>query len=63
MGWWYLICLIIGVVLYVKYTFFNKEYDWKRAVELQLPIIGLLLIAFALFMFSPVSTRLIDLLL
>ncbi|WRS27079.1 hypothetical protein U6B65_12190 [Oscillospiraceae bacterium MB08-C2-2] len=62
MGVWYLLALFTGVVLYIKFTFFSKRLDWKTMLSIQLPLIGLALVAFALFMFSPASIRLIDIL-
>ena len=62
MGFWYILCLIAGVALYVKFTFFSNKYDWKYAISFQLQIIGILLFVFALFMLSPVSNRIIDIL-
>jgi hypothetical protein len=62
MGFWYLLSILVGVILYVKFTFFNKEIHWKTALSAQLPIVALLLIFFGIFMLLPMSTRLIDLL-
>lgn len=57
-----MLSIVAGIILYVKFTFFNKEINWKTALSIQLTIIGLLLIVFGIFMLLPVSTRLIDLL-
>ena len=62
MGFWYILSLVAGAILYVKFTFFSKKYDWKFAISIQLPIIGIALIGFAVFMLSPISNRLIDML-
>ncbi len=62
MGVWYILAFIIGIALYVKFTFYNKKYDWKFAISIQLPIIGIALICFAIFMLSPISNKLIDML-
>ena len=62
MGFWYLIAFIVGAVLYIKFTFFNKQMRWKAILSIQLSILGIVLIAFAIFMFTPVSKRLIDIL-
>jgi len=61
MGFWYILLLVIGVVLYVKFIFFSKEYKWRFALSIQLTIIGLIFIMFAIFMFTPISSKLIDL--
>ena len=60
MGIWYLILLIIGVILYIKFTFFCKQYNWRFALSIQLAIIGILIIVFAIFMFLPISNKLVD---
>lgn len=57
MGFWYLLVLIIGIFLFVKFTFFNKGINNKI-----LSISGVVLVLFATFMFSPFSIKLIDLL-
>ena len=62
MGLWYLLAFVIGVFLYVKFTFFNKQLSWKSVLSIQLSVIGVGLVIFAVFMLLPVSTRLIDLL-
>jgi len=62
MGFWYILALIAGVTLYIKFTFFSKQYNWHLAISIQLSIIGIILIGFAIFMLSPVSNRLIDIL-
>lgn len=62
MGFWYILAFIVGSILYIKFTFFNKQMHWKVILSLQLSILGIILIVFAIFMFTPVSTRLIDLL-
>jgi hypothetical protein len=62
MGFWYILSLIAGIILYIKFTFFSKKYNWRFAISVQLQIIGLILIGFAIFMLSPVSNRLIDIL-
>ena len=62
MGFWYLLAFVIGVILYVKFTFFNKQLSWKSVLSVQISVIGIGLVIFAVFMFLPVSTRLIDLL-
>ena len=62
MGFWYLLAVVIGVFLYVKFTFFNKQLSWKSVLSVQLSVIGIGLVIFAIFMLLPVSTRLIDLL-
>ena len=54
MGFWYLLALVVGIILYVKFTFFSKQYNWRFAISIQLPIIGIVLIGFAIFMLSPV---------
>ena len=60
MGIWYLILLIIGVILHIKFTFFCKQYNWRFALSIQLAIIGILIIVFAIFMFLPISNKLVD---
>jgi hypothetical protein len=62
MGFWYILALIAGITLYIKFTFFNKQYNWRFAISTQLQIIGIALIVFAIFMFSPISNRIIDIL-
>lgn len=62
MGLWYILFIIIGIALYIKFTFFNKAMNWKKALSIQLPIIGLCLIGFGIFMLTPMGTNLIDLL-
>jgi hypothetical protein len=62
MGFWYILSLIAGIILYIKFTFFSKEYNWRFAISVQLQIIGIALIGFAIFMLLPVSNRLIDIL-
>jgi len=62
MGFWYLLTLVVGIILYVKFTFFSKQYNWRFAISIQLPIIGIVLIGLPVFMFSPVSNRLVDVL-
>ena len=62
MGWWYILAFIVGVILYIKFTFFSKQYNWRFAISMQLTIIGIVLIVFAIFMNTPVSNRLIDIL-
>ena len=62
MGWWYWMAFITGVILYIRFTFFSKHYNWHFAISIQLTIIGIVLIMFFLFMCTPVSNRLIDLL-
>jgi len=61
MGFWYVLIFVIGVALYVKFTFFSKEYKWRFAISIQLTIIGLILIIISIFMFTPISIKLIDL--
>ena len=57
-----LFAFIAGTFLYIKFTFFNKQMQWKAVLSIQLSILGIILIAFAIFMFTPVSNRLIDIL-
>lgn len=57
MGFWYLLTLITGVFLFVKITCFSKGRK-SRA----LPILSVVLVLFSLFMFSPFSIKLIDML-
>ena len=62
MGFWYILVFIVGIALYIKFTFFSKQYKWRFAIAIQLQIIGIALIVFAIFMLSPISNRLIDIL-
>ena len=62
MGFWYILVLIVGMALYIKFTFFSKQYKWRFAIAIQLQIIGIALIVFAIFMLLPISNRLIDVL-
>lgn len=62
MGLWYILALILGIFLYVRFTFFNKSADWRTMLSIQLPLVGLALIAFAVIMLTPLGTRLVDLL-
>jgi hypothetical protein len=66
MGFWYFLSIAVGVALYVKFTFFNKAVDrkanWKKALSVQFPIVGLGLIGFGVFMLTPMGTKLVDLL-
>jgi len=62
MGLWYIFAFIIGMFLFIKFTFFNKQMQWKTVLSLQLSILGIVLIVFAIFMFTSVSKRLIDIL-
>jgi uncharacterized protein (DUF983 family) len=62
MGFWYILVFIAGVILYIKFTFFSKQYNWRFAMSIQLQIIGIALIVFAIFMLSPISNRLVNLL-
>jgi len=57
-----LVAFIVGTALYIKFTFFNKQMQWKTVLSLQLSMLGIALIAFVIFLFTPVSTRLINLL-
>jgi len=60
MGFWYILAFIAGIALYIKFTFFSKQYKWRFAIAIQLQIIGLALIVFAIFMLSPISNRFIN---
>lgn len=62
MGFWYLLAIVVGIGLYVKFTFFNQQLQWKFILSIQLTIIGIALILFGIFMLTPISTRLIDIL-
>lgn len=62
MGFWYLLAIVVGVGLYVKFTFFNQHLQWKAILSVQLTIIGIALILFGIFMLTPISTRLINIL-
>jgi hypothetical protein len=62
MSFWYILAFVAGVFLYIKFTFFCKHYNWNFAVSMQLSILGIKLIGFAIFMLSPISNRLIDIL-
>lgn len=57
MGFWYLLPIVIGSALFVKFSFFHSQ---KRALSVQLSLLGLGLIAFGVFMFTPTSVKLID---
>ena len=61
MGFWYILSIVIGTVLYVKFTFFNKAMDFKKALSIQMPIMGLALIGFGIFMLTDKGTKLVDL--
>ena len=60
MGFWYILVFIVGIALYIKFTFFVKQYNWRFAITIQLQIIGIVLIVFAIFMLSPISNRFIN---
>jgi hypothetical protein len=62
MGFWYILALVAGIILYIKFTFYSKQYNWRFAISMQLQIIGIALIGFAIFMLSPISNRFIDIL-
>jgi hypothetical protein len=62
MGFWYILALVAGIILYIKFTFFNKQYNWRFAISMQLQIIGIALFGFGIFMLLPISNRLIDIL-
>jgi hypothetical protein len=62
MGFWYLLAIVVGIGLYVKFTFFNQQLQWKSILSIQLTIIGMALVLFGIFMLTPISTRLIDIL-
>ncbi len=62
MGLWYMLAIVVGIGLYIKFTFFNQQLQWKVILSIQLTIIGIALILFGIFMLLPISTRLIDIL-
>ncbi len=57
MGGWYLLILVIGIVLLMKSVSAHKNNEKSKSTF----IMSILLILFSLFMFSPLSTILIDL--
>jgi hypothetical protein len=62
MGFWYILVFIAGIALYIKFTFFSKQYKWRFAIAIQLQVIGIALIVLAIFMLSPFSNKFIDVL-
>ena len=62
MGLWYFLAIAVGVAIYIKTTFFNKKMPWKSMVHIQLSMIGFFLALFGVFMLTPISTNLIDVL-
>ena len=60
MEFWYILALLVGTALYIKFTFFSKQYNWRFVISMQLQIIGIALIIFAVFMLAPFCSRFID---
>lgn len=56
MGFWYLLILILGILLLAGWI---SDYKKNKKNKMAL-IISVGLIAFALFMFSPLSIKLVD---